>query len=128
MFENRRTFVFAPSLIAALCWGAMFPIAASAIKHVDPYTLTSIRYGVAAIVFMALLKVIEGRIDAAGRHKELFLLGSLGFAGFNLLSYAGLEHTQPQNAALIVALQPLVTAVGLWLTTRKVPTKATFAA
>src|SRR4051794_8157093 len=128
MFENRRTLSFAPSLTAALCWGAMFPIAASAIKSVDPYTLTAIRYGVAAIVFMALLKLIEGRIDAAGRHRELFLLGSLGFAGFNLLSYAGLEHTQPQNAALIVALQPLVTAVGLWLTTRKVPTKATFAA
>ena len=38
------------------------------------------------------------------------MLGSLGFAGFNLLSYAGLEHTHPQNAALIIALQPLITA------------------
>ena len=53
MFENRRTLSFAPSLIAALCWGAMFPIAASAIKHVDPYTLTAVRYGIAALVFMA---------------------------------------------------------------------------
>ena len=56
------------------------------------------------------------------------MLGSLGFAGFNLLSYVGLEHTHPQNAALIVALQPLVTALGLWLTTRQVPTRHTFAA
>lgn len=33
----------------------------------------------------------------------------------------GLEHTEPQNAALIIALQPLVTAVALWLVYRKVP-------
>ena len=56
------------------------------------------------------------------------MLGSLGFAGFNLLSYVGLEHTHPQNAALIVALQPLITALGLWLTTRQVPTRHTFVA
>ena len=56
------------------------------------------------------------------------MLGSLGFAGFNLLSYVGLEHTQPQNAALIVALQPLVTAVALWITTRQLPARATFVA
>jgi drug/metabolite transporter (DMT)-like permease len=105
----------------------MFPIAAAAITRIDPYTLTAIRYGVAAIVFLALLKAIEGHLRT-DRHRELFVLGSVGFAGFNLLSYAGLEHTEPQNAALIVALQPLVTAVGLWLTTRQIPTRHTFAA
>ena len=30
----------------------MFPIAASAITHVDPFTLTAIRYGVAAVIFL----------------------------------------------------------------------------
>src|SRR3954447_18024065 len=128
MFEDRRTSQALPSLIAALSWGAMFPIAASAVTHIDPFSLTAIRYGVAAVVFLALLKVFEGNLRADGRHRELFVLGSLGFAGFNLLSYVGLEHTHPQNAALIVALQPLITALGLWLTTRKVPTRHTFAA
>jgi drug/metabolite transporter (DMT)-like permease len=125
MFEGRRTFI--PSLTAAVAWGAMFPIAAEALKRIDPFTLTAIRYGIAAIVFLALLKAIEGRLYSE-RHRELFVLGSLGFAGFNLLSYWGLEHAEPQNAALIVALQPLVTALGLWLTTRQIPTRHTFAA
>src|SRR3954447_1870310 len=128
MFEDRRTSQALPSLIAALSWGAMFPIAASAVTHIDPFSLTAIRYGVAAVVFLALLKVFEGNLRADGRHRELFVLGSLGFAGFNLLSYVGLEHTHPQNAALIVSLQPLITALGLWLTTRQVPTRHTFAA
>jgi len=125
MFEGRRTFF--PSLTAAVAWGVMFPIAASAITRIDPYTLTSIRYGVAALIFLALLKALEGNVKT-DRNRELFILGSIGFAGFNLLSYAGLEHTHPQNAALIVALQPLITAVGLWITTRAIPTKHTFAA
>jgi drug/metabolite transporter (DMT)-like permease len=117
----------APSLVAALAWGGMFPIAASAITRIDPFSLTAIRYGVAALFFLALLKAVEGNLRAS-RHRELFVLGSLGFAGFNLLSYVGLEHTEPQNAALIVALQPLLTALGLWLTTRQVPTRHTFVA
>ena len=33
-----------------------------------------------------------------------------------LLSYIGLQHTRPQNAALVVALQPLLMAIWLRLT------------
>jgi drug/metabolite transporter (DMT)-like permease len=131
VFETRRTSAaVVPSLIAALSWGAMFPIASVALEHVDPFVLTAIRYGVAVAIFLILLRVIEGRdaLRPEGRGLRLFILGSLGFAGFNLLSYVGLEHTQPQNAALIVALQPLVTAVGLWITTRQLPGRHTFIA
>ena len=110
MFEKRRTSTaILPSLTAALAWGAMFPIAAVAIEHVDPFPLTAIRYGVAAVVFLRPAVGVRGRraLRTEGRGRELFVLGSLGFAGFNLLSYVGLEHTHPQNAALIIALQPL---------------------
>lgn len=119
-----------PSLTAALAWGAMFPIAAAALEHVDPFVLTALRYAVAAAVFLALLRAIEGRaaLRPEGRGRELFLLGSLGFAGFNLLSYVGLELTHPQNAALIVALQPLITAIGLWITTGRLPGRHTLIA
>ena len=127
MFENRRTFPALPSLAAALSWGAMFPIGASAVTRLDPFTLTAFRYGVATLIFLALLKAFEGNLGT-NRHKELFVLGSIGFAGFNLLCYLGLEHTEPQNAALIVALQPLITALGLWLVARQVPTRHTFSA
>jgi drug/metabolite transporter (DMT)-like permease len=117
-------------VIAALSWGAMFPIAASALHRIDPFPLTAIRYGVAVPVFLALLVAAEGRkaLRTEGRGLELFALGSLGFAGFNLLSYLGLEQTRPQDAALIVAAQPLLTVLVLWLTARQTPAKATLAA
>jgi drug/metabolite transporter (DMT)-like permease len=132
MFDDNRTSPLdtLPSLLAALCWGAMFPIAASAMHRIDPFPLTAIRYGVAVPVWIGLLIAIEGRraLRPDGRTLELFVLGSLGFAGFNLLGYLGLEHTRPQDAALIVAAQPLLTVLVLWLTARQTPARATLVA
>jgi drug/metabolite transporter (DMT)-like permease len=132
MFDDNRTSPLdtLPSLLAALCWGAMFPIAASAMHRIDPFPLTAIRYGVAVPVWIGLLIAIEGRraLRPDGRTLELFVLGSLGFAGFNLLGYLGLEHTRPQDAALIVAAQPLLTVLVLWLTAGQTPARATLVA
>jgi drug/metabolite transporter (DMT)-like permease len=59
---------------------------------------------------------------------RLWLFGTLGFAGFNLLSYVGLEHTGPRNAALIVPTLPLVTALVRWLRDGTKPAAATIGA
>jgi drug/metabolite transporter (DMT)-like permease len=130
MFEDRRTTDVLPSLTAAVAWGAMFPIAATAIKHVDAFHLTAVRYLVATAIFLGLLAAFEGRkaLRTDGRGLELFILGTLGFAGFNLLTYLALEHTRPQDASLIVATSPLLTAFAVWLTTRQKPTKTTVGA
>ncbi len=103
-------------IAATLSWGAMFPIAAHALPRVDAFNLTAVRYGIGSMLFVLVLLAVEGRhaIRFEGRFRDLFILGSVGFAGFNLLSYLGLEHTKPQNAALIVATMPLVTALVRW--------------
>jgi drug/metabolite transporter (DMT)-like permease len=113
---HRTTPSFVPSLSAVLCWGVMFPVAASALKRVDAAHITAVRYGVATVVFLVLLVAIEGRgaLGFDGRFLRIFLLGSLGFAGFNLLSFAGLPHTTPQHASLIVATMPLLTVGARW--------------
>jgi drug/metabolite transporter (DMT)-like permease len=102
---------FLPSLVPAFGWGAMFPIADSAIKRVDPFHLTAIRYLLAATGFLALLWAVEGAraLRLEGRGVELWAFGSAGIAGFNLLAFAGLERTTPEHAALIVATSPLMT-------------------
>ncbi|MCW2997821.1 MAG: permease of the drug/metabolite transporter superfamily [Solirubrobacterales bacterium] len=117
------------SLTAVVSWGAMFPIAAHALPHVDAFNLTAIRYGLASLAFVALLVVAEGRgaLRYDGRFGELFVLGSFGFAGFNLFTYLGLEHTRPQNAALIVATTPLITALVRWRRDGARPARATLA-
>ena len=107
---------YLPSLTAALAWGAMFPIAAPALDEIDAFQMTSIRYLVASAVFLVLLAAFEGArtLRTEGRGLELWALGTLGFAGFNLLTYVALEHARPQDSALIVATAPVVTVLVLW--------------
>lgn len=121
---------FLPSLIAALCWGAMFPISAPALERVDAVNFTALRYAAGTLVFVALLAVVEGRraFRYEGRAARLLVLGTYGFAGFNLLSFAALEHTTPQHAALIVALTPIITLLMRWRSTGEAPARAQLAA
>ena len=113
-------------LTATIAWGGMFPIADRALHHVDSFWLTAIRYTGATLIFVALLVLAEGRaaLSYAGRFGRVFVLGTAGFAGFNLLSYAGLEHTRPQSASLIVAMMPLVTVLVVWARTKVAPAPA----
>jgi drug/metabolite transporter (DMT)-like permease len=101
---------------AALIWGGQFVVGKSALSRVDAYPLTTIRYALAASVLLLVLVAVEGprALRLEGRGLRLFALGSLGFAGFNLLAFTGLDHARPESAALIVALAPLVTALLLW--------------
>jgi drug/metabolite transporter (DMT)-like permease len=119
---------FLPSLTAALAFGTMFPVAASALHHVDAFHLTAIRYGVATLAFLAILWAVEGRgalrLPSRRHGIELWALGSLGFAGFNLLAYLGLGSSTPQHASVFVALMPVLTVFGLAAITRTPPKRA----
>jgi drug/metabolite transporter (DMT)-like permease len=110
-------------------WGGQFVVGKSALHRVDAFPLSTIRYAAAALMLLALLALVEGRraFRLDGHGLRLFWLGSLGFAGFNLLAYTGLAHARPQSASLIVALGPLLTALVLWQRTRVRPSRATFA-
>ncbi|MEH3053475.1 MAG: DMT family transporter [Patulibacter minatonensis] len=105
------------SITAALAWGLMFPIAAGAMERIDAFNLTALRYLGASPLLLALLWAVEGKqaLRYDGRFLRLLWLGTLGFAGFNLLAYVALAHTEPQNAALIVATAPLVTVLLRWV-------------
>ena len=106
--------------------GGQFVVGKSALSRVDAYPLTTLRYALAAMLMLLLLAAVEGRkASLDGRGWRLFGLGSLGFAGFNLLAFTGLEHARPQSAALIVALGPLVTAVILWTRSGVRPSRVT---
>jgi drug/metabolite transporter (DMT)-like permease len=94
----------------------MFPIAGPALERIDAFHMTAFRYLLASSVFLALLAAVEGRraLRTDGRTRELWLLGTVGFAGFNLLTYVALGHIRPQDAALIVATAPVITVLVLW--------------
>jgi drug/metabolite transporter (DMT)-like permease len=120
---------FTGSLIAVLLWGAMFTIAQTALDRVDAVHLTAVRYLAASLIFVALLVAIEGRrmLRTDGQLVRVLLLGTAGFAGFNLLTFAALEHTSPEHATLVVAMSPLTTLLVRWLRGSGRPTRTQLA-
>jgi drug/metabolite transporter (DMT)-like permease len=112
----------------AVAWGGQFVVGKSALGGVNAFPLTTIRYAAASLCWLVVLAAVEGRaaLGLDGRGLRLLWLGALGFAGFNLLAYTGLEHARPQSASLIVALGPLLTALVLWRQTRVRPSTTTF--
>jgi drug/metabolite transporter (DMT)-like permease len=113
-----------------IVWGGQFVVAKSALDRVDAFWLTSVRYALAVAILLVLLAIVEGpgALSPRGRTVQLLVLGTLGFAGFNLLAYTGLEHARPQSASLIVALAPLLMALVLWARNGTQPSRATLIA
>src|SRR3954453_22661667 len=112
----------------ALAWGGQFVVGKSALGSINAFPLTTVRYAAASLLWLVVLAAVEGpqSLRLGGRGLRLFWLGTLGFAGFNLLAYTGLAHARPQSASLIVALGPLLTALVLWQRTRVRPSGSTF--
>ena len=116
-------------LLATTAWGGLFPVAMLTLPVVDPFHMTAIRYGITAVVFVALLVLTEGtqalRLD--GRGLRATLLGTIGFAGLGLLVFVGLQYSRPEHGAIIMATQPLIAAVAAWWLRGVRPPRATFA-
>lgn len=111
----------------AIAWGGQFVVGKSALGTVNAFPLSTVRYAAASALWVVTLGIVEGRrsLRLDRRGLRLLWLGTLGFAGFNLLAYTGLAHARPQSASLIVALGPLLTALVLWRRTRVRPSAAT---
>jgi drug/metabolite transporter (DMT)-like permease len=117
-----RTDLAAGTLVmigVVLIWGTFLPVSKVALHAIDPYYLTALRYGAAALAFVALVARFEGRsaLRTDGHGLALFLYGSCGFAGFSILVYEGLKLTRPEHGAMILALVPVWIAFWQWLRT-----------
>jgi len=117
-------------LMVIAIWGAFLPVGKSALQMVDPYWLTAMRFGTAALVFIGLLWVREGRaaLRTEGHFWKITLFGSLGFAGFGVCLFEGLRLTRPEISGMILALGPIQVALFQWWRTRHRPDNFTLGA
>lgn len=115
--------------VTVLIWGATFPIGKDAVAGIDPYWLGAIRYVVVAPLFVALLWAVEGGRALAydGKLGLAALVGCVGFGGFNLFTFGGMQHTAAAHAAIIMALQAPLTALVHWAWRGVRPTRFTLA-
>ena len=116
MVQDRIVKGVALLAVTVLVWGATFPIGKDAVTRLDPYWLGALRYVVVAPLFALVLWAVEGRQALAYERKLglAALVGCVGFAGFNLFTFSGMQHTTAAHAAIIMALQAPLTALVHW--------------
>ena len=99
---------------ATVLMGIMFPVMTSALRHVDPFTFTSLRYLIAGSAFLVLLRVKEGRSAFRFKGEPLaraWLLGSIGFCGFGSFVFLGQQlagRDGALTASIMMATQPMM--------------------
>jgi drug/metabolite transporter (DMT)-like permease len=120
-------------LVATLSWGGMFPVMTSALRHIDPFTFTCMRYTIAGVAFLALLLAVEGRSSLALKGDRLGLawfFGTAGFAGFQFLVFYGqkrLGAAGALTASIMMATMPLLGFLVNWVVRKAVPPRGALA-
>ncbi|MDC9594961.1 AMP-binding protein [Xenorhabdus sp. IM139775] len=111
----------------AIAWGGMFPIAKNALNTMDAVHISLIRYGIASLIFIVILALKEGieSLNPGKNFLKLWFFGTLGFAGFSILAFAGLAYTKAQHGAIIMSLMPLISVVMMWMMKGIKPAKFT---
>jgi drug/metabolite transporter (DMT)-like permease len=114
---------------AVILWGAQFPVAKSALATIDPFSLSAIRYVLAASLLAVWMAAREGAgaFSVRGRGGLVALLGLVGMTASPMLVFGGLAFTRAEHVAIIVALQPSMTALADWLVHRRRPGNFTLA-
>lgn len=107
-------------LVATVSWGAMFPVMTDALRFMDPFTFTALRYSIAVIAFIALLLFREGSSALSLRGERwglAWLFGSAGFAGFGFLVFLGQQMIGASGAltaSIMMATMPMLGLFVIW--------------
>ncbi|MEH7379070.1 DMT family transporter [Bacillus sp. JJ1533] len=118
--------------IAAVSWGAMFPVAHAAFTHIDPFYFTIIRYGAVTIILVAMLFWKEGKqaFRFEGKGLKLWFFGTMAFTVYNLFIFWGedlLGEPGVMVASINESLMPMISIVIVWMLYKKRPHSFTLA-
>jgi drug/metabolite transporter (DMT)-like permease len=93
-------------------WAGNFIVVKSAVAVLPPAGFTFLRFSLASITLLLLLRWREGSIGLPRRDFiAIFLLGGLGFGIYQLLWTFGLTTVAAGDSALIIAATPVLVAV-----------------
>lgn len=106
----RNIKIYLMATLAAIFWGANFNLARPVLAEMSPYIAGASRYVLAAAV-MILIVQFRRELIPLSHWKAYLILGVVGVFGFNLFFFLGMETSSAINGALIMALNPLLTAI-----------------
>jgi drug/metabolite transporter (DMT)-like permease len=117
-------------LVAGVAWGAQFPIAGSALKVIDPFYFTVLRYMAVSLILVLLLIFSEGVRALSFENKawKIWFFGTMAFTFYNFLVFVGQKTAGPSGAVLasiMMALMPMMSVLVTWVYKRAAPGKFT---
>src|ERR1700730_5152733 len=117
-------------LVAGVAWGAQFPIAGRALKLIDPFSFTLLRYLAVSLILVALLLIAEGTkaLSFEGKALKVWFFGTMAFTVYNFLVFLGQKTAGPSGAVLasiMMALMPMMSVLVTWVYKRAAPGKFT---
>lgn len=116
---HSRSMIWLMVVASTFFWGSNFNAAhAIAEENVPALTAAAERFGIALIGFL-LIRLFQGKAESQLRVSDIFILvplGIIGVFGFNYAFFTALHTTSPLNAALIMALSPMLSLLlSAWL-------------
>jgi len=109
----RTSTVYLLVTCSAFFWGANFVLAGPILADLPPLWAAALRFALGALLMFSIAGVRrESLLNSLKRHAPVYLLlGVVGITGFNLLFFSALQSTSANSAALIMATNPLTTAL-----------------
>jgi drug/metabolite transporter (DMT)-like permease len=109
---SERRLAEAGVLVVMVLWAANFIVVKSAVGVLPPVGFTFLRFVIASVTLLALLRWREGSI-ALPRRDFLAIcgLGALGFGVYQILWTTGLTTVAAGDSALIIASTPVLVAI-----------------
>lgn len=108
---NANTYLLVTT--SAFFWGANFLLGGYVIHDIPPLWAAAVRFVLSAMLMFAIVGVKRENLFAPLRKNIgiYVMLGVVGIVGFNLFFFYALRYTSANNAALIMATNPLLTTL-----------------
>ena len=106
--------LYAKLVLVAAIWGGQYSAGRLVAEALPWFTSSALRFGVATAILIVLVYAREGglpRLDGS-RFAAMLALAFTGVFVFNVCFFAGLQRVSAGRGALIMALNPVVTALG----------------
>lgn len=100
-------------VLTTFFWAAVFHLGKYAITYMSPLSAAAWRFLLAGALLIPVVYLQKGW-DSKSVHRNLWPLlamGVIGVFGFNSALFFGLKLTSPMNGALIMAFNPVITAL-----------------
>lgn len=102
----------------SILWGASWPMGKAITQSMPPLTASSMRFTMAAILFLSWLRIVKGHWPQLNRQQWIAILlgGFFGVYGYGVFFMTGLHLVPASRAALVVTINPVFTTLlAAWL-------------